>query len=73
MYLIIKYNTYFPYYRYKANIRHALENPLTVMSLIMDGMDQSHSRCPHLGSQSTFSKPLKQHIQGVLVHGVGMK
>lgn len=41
------------------------------MSLIWDGMDQSHSRCPHLGTQDSFSHPLKQHIQGVLVHGVG--
>ena len=41
------------------------------MSCIWDGMDQSHSRCPHLGTQTAFSSPLKQHIQGVLVHGVG--
>lgn len=41
------------------------------MSCIWDGMDQKHSRCPHLGTQTQFSKPLKQHIQGILVHGVG--
>jgi len=34
-------------------------------------MDQSHSRMPYLGTQNSFNKPLKQHIQGVLVHGVG--
>ena len=50
---------------------YALKNPTTVMSCIWDGMDQSHSRCPHLGTQTEFSHPLKQHIQGILVHGVG--
>lgn len=41
------------------------------MSCIWDGMDQSHSRCPHLGTQNQFRTPLQQHIQGILVHGVG--
>jgi len=44
----------------------------TVMSLIIDGMDQSHCKCPYLGSQSTFSKPISQHIVGVKEHGVGL-
>jgi hypothetical protein len=44
----------------------------TVMSLIIDGMDQSHCKCPYLGSQSTFSKPISQHIVGVKEHGVGV-
>ena len=37
----------------------------------MDGMDQNHSHLPHLGGLKEFSEPLKQHIQGVKVHGVG--
>ena len=41
------------------------------MSLIIDGMDQAHSRIPHLGNNKEFSEPLSQHIQGVLVHGIG--
>jgi hypothetical protein len=51
---------------------HALRNPTTVFSCIIDGMDQSHSRMPYLGSQNSFTNSLKQHIQGVLVHGVGI-
>jgi len=35
-------------------------------------MDQSHCKCPYLGSQSTFSKPISQHIVGVKEHGVGV-
>ena len=57
--------------KYKQKVQYALKNPKKVMSCIWDGMDQSHSRCPHLGTQTAFSKPLKQHIQGILVHGVG--
>lgn len=43
------------------------------MSVILDGMDQSYCQCPHLGGCNTFSDPLKQHIQGVLEHGIGKK
>lgn len=56
---------------YKQRVLYALRNPERCMSLIWDGMDQNHSRCPHLGTQDEFAHPLRQHIQGVLVHGVG--
>jgi hypothetical protein len=42
------------------------------MSIIIDGMDQNHSKLPHLASNVGFSKPMDQHIQGVLEHGQGM-
>jgi len=44
----------------------------TKMSMIIDGMDQSHCKCPHKGTQSTFSKPLTQHITAIKEHGVGV-
>jgi hypothetical protein len=41
--------------------------------MIIDGMDQSHSKMPYLGTQSSFgSNALSQCITGVLVHGVGV-
>ena len=36
----------------------------------MDGMDQSHSRFPHLPMKE-FIDPIKMHVQGVLEHGYG--
>jgi hypothetical protein len=45
-----------------------LRNP-TIMSIIIDGMDNNKCRCPHLGRQSSFRKPLPQHIVGVKEHG----
>lgn len=44
----------------------------TIMSIIIDGMDQSHCRIPYLGTQSSFSSPLKQCITGVNEHGHGL-
>jgi hypothetical protein len=55
--------------RYKDRVRHAEENPDTVFSCIIDIMDQSHTRVPYLGSQDALNHPLKQMLQGVLVHG----
>jgi hypothetical protein len=56
---------------YKRNIARALAHREIVFSCIIDGMDQNHSKVPHLGSQQSFGYPLKQHIQGVLEHGIG--
>jgi hypothetical protein len=40
-----------------------------VMSLILDGMDQSNCKLPHLGSQNSFPYALKQvgETQGVSI------
>ena len=35
----------------------------------MDGMDQSHSRIPYLGSAISLSESLTMHIEGVNDHG----
>lgn len=42
------------------------------MSIIIDGMDQSHCKVPYLGTQNSFSSPLKQCITGVKEHGYGV-
>jgi hypothetical protein len=42
------------------------------LSIITDGMAQTHCELPHLGQQGNFSHKMKQHLQGVLVHGRGM-
>ena len=40
------------------------------MSLVIDAMDQSHSRFPHLPLKE-LKDPLHMHVQGVLEHGSG--
>jgi hypothetical protein len=56
---------------YKALISLATGVP-KVMSIIIDGMDQSSCSIPHLGSQDTFGQPVKQGITGIKEHGVGV-
>ena len=46
-------------------------NPKTVMSIIIDGMDQGHCRVPYLCSADSFGEPLHQSIIGVKEHGQG--
>ena len=63
--------------RYKKRCSEAVLDSLTshpkIMSIIIDGMDQQHSECPYLGTQSSFgSNPLKQGIIGVKEHGHGV-
>ena len=54
--------------RYKARCAEAIaSNNLlhpTVMSIIIDGMDQNHCRIPYLGGQNRFKDPISQHITG---------
>jgi len=54
--------------RYKARCAEAIaSNNLlhpTVMSMIIDGMDQNHCRIPYLGGQNRFKDPISQHITG---------
>jgi hypothetical protein len=39
------------------------------LSIVMDGMQQSHSEIPWRCNNSNFNNVLKQHLQGVTVHG----
>lgn len=59
-------------YRYHRRKLLALQNKEKYLSMIMDGMDQSHSKFPHLPKKD-FKAPLKMHVQGVLEHGYGKK
>lgn len=65
---------YFTIFRYKNRIFNALkpENRKRILSLIIDGMDQSHSKCPYFGNQGQCSRPLGQGVTGALIHGVGI-
>jgi hypothetical protein len=42
------------------------------LSIITDGMAQTHCELPHCGNQTTFNKKFSQHLQGILLHGRGM-
>ena len=57
--------------RYKARCAEAIaSNNLlhpTIMSLILDGMDQNHCRVPYLGGLNRFSDPVTQHITGLFI------
>jgi hypothetical protein len=55
---------------YQSRKLIAEKNSGNYMSLVIDGMDQSHSRFPHLPLKE-FKDPLHMHVQGVLEHGSG--
>ena len=59
--------------QYATNIQYALKNKDTVMSIVMDGMDQSNCVLPSKGTQDSFSSPLHHKLQGVIIHGIGMR
>jgi hypothetical protein len=46
-------------------------NDQKLLSIVIDGMDQSHCRCPYEGTQHSFSAPLIQHFTGVKEHCPG--
>ena len=58
--------------KYKERILYALADKTKRMSIIIDGMDQSHCQCPYFGQTHTFSSPITQHITGVKEHGHGV-
>jgi hypothetical protein len=47
----------------------ALDNPTDYMSIICDGMQQTHTQLPWLANQKQFSATLKHSLQGILEHG----
>lgn len=61
---------------YKGRVFKALQSQAKgdkkIMSIIIDGMDQTTCSLPHLGSQDMFSNPVKMGITGVKEHGVGL-
>lgn len=57
--------------KYANSITYALRNKETVMSIVMDDMDQSNCLLPSKGTQGSFTHPLLYKLQGVIIHGVG--
>lgn len=57
---------------YKQRILDAMMHKDTKMSIIIDGMDQSHCMVPYYGQTHTFADPIVQHITGVKEHGHGV-
>lgn len=51
----------------------AIRNKHRIMSLVVDGMDQSHSQLPYPGPSEKFVGAINQHLTGVLMHGYGVK
>jgi hypothetical protein len=49
----------------------AKEDPDNVMSIIMDGMAQNHTKLPWQGNMREFPNAFDQHLQGVIEHGQG--
>lgn len=64
------------YASYKNRVYKALQSNAKgdkkIMSIIIDGMDQSTCALPHLGSQDTFTSTVKMGITGIKEHGVGL-
>ena len=49
----------------------AKTDPSKYLSIIIDGMDQKHSKIPYGGTQASYGFGITQHITGVICHGVG--
>lgn len=52
---------------YSIRRQEAKQFPKQFLSLIADGMAQSHCVLPHLGNITVFPKPLPQHLQGTII------
>jgi hypothetical protein len=46
--------------------------PSLILSTIADGMQQNHCTLPWLGNTKTPNEHIKQHLQGILMHGSGV-
>lgn len=57
---------------YKKRVKKAKENPDTILSFIVDGMDQSKCNIPHL-KDIGFANAMTQHLTGSLMHGDNSK
>ena len=54
---------------YYANIKRALDNPSRYLSIISDGMSQSHTELPWVSNLGKAKKTITHHLQGLLQHG----
>jgi hypothetical protein len=54
---------------YYAKQLKACQHPLQFMSIIADGMQQTHTQLPWCANVAGFSNSLSHHLQGILEHG----
>lgn len=57
---------------HEAIVSNSTEAKPSIMSIIIDGMDQHKCQIPYLGGEQSMHSPLSQHITGVKEHGVGL-
>ena len=55
--------------RNKERIYQAVTDPGNYLSIITDGMQQFHTELPYFGNKMGQAKKVKQHLQGLTVHG----
>lgn len=55
--------------RYKERVNRAIRDPSKFLSIITDGMQQFHTELPYFGNRHGCSTKIKQHLQGMTVHG----
>jgi hypothetical protein len=59
---------------YRQRVYEAVvKDPNGTMSSIIDGSSQNHCCIPHAGPNVEFPNGLKQHIEGCLTHGHGLR
>jgi hypothetical protein len=54
---------------YYDRVALARFQPSNYMSIILDGMNQNHSKIPYQANLKQFEPGLVQHLQGILEHG----
>ena len=69
LHLMHKAGFYMPERRIYHSTREKARNDPTMLSIIVDTMDNSHCSIPYLGPSATFSSPIHQGILGCLEHG----
>lgn len=55
--------------RYKERINQGINDPDKFLSIITDGMQQFHTELPYFGNKIGHPSKVKQHLQGLTVHG----
>lgn len=55
--------------KYKERISQAINFPAKFLSIITDGMQQFHTELPYFGGKYGHPRKVKQHLQGLTVHG----
>ena len=54
---------------YHKRMEQAILGPTEVLSIITDGMQQTHTELPYSANQRPHENKVKQHLQGITTHG----